>query len=584
MRLSTDDRMLPDSLRGYAPTVRGIANSNAKVSIRQNGVLLYETNVAPGPFEINDLYPTGYGGDLQVSVTEADGAIHSFAVPYAAVATSLRPGINRYSFVAGTVRNQQSSSNPLFTQATWQRGLTNLVTGYGGVTFAQGYVSALLGAAFNTPLGAIGIDVTQASTSIPGVKRFNGSTVRINYSKSIEPTSTNITLAAYRYSTGGYFNLNDAMLTRDMVRNGGSVNDVWRERNRASLALSQNLGAKGGQLGMTVSASNYWNRPGSNVSYSASYSNSFRNLMYNLSATRQRSQGGAMSTLYYASLSIPLGKTRPVTLSSNLSHDTRGNTQVSSSLSGSLGVDNDLSYNVRVNHASGAGSSATTGDTNVTYRGRLAEVSAGIGGGADYQQGSFGIRGAAVAHRGGVTLSQPLSETFGIVEAPDAAGARVTNTAGVRIDGRGYAIVPYLTPYNLNTVELDPKGLSLDVELRETSQQVAPRAGAVPLLRFATVSGRALMIKSSRPDGTPLPFGAAVLDESGKDVGVVGQASRIFVRGLQDKGALTVKWGEDATSSCRIAYEVPAQQGKRNSTGYQQITRVCGTVPIVAGP
>src|SRR2546427_6992467 len=84
IRLNSDDRMLPDSQRGYAPVVRGVANTNARVTITQNGIKLYETTVAPGAFVINDLYPTGYGGDLQVSITEANGAVRSFAVPYAA--------------------------------------------------------------------------------------------------------------------------------------------------------------------------------------------------------------------------------------------------------------------------------------------------------------------------------------------------------------------------------------------------------------------------------------------------------------------------------------------------------------------
>ncbi|OXI66390.1 fimbrial biogenesis outer membrane usher protein [Burkholderia cenocepacia] len=575
VRLSSDDRMLPNSLRGYAPVVRGVANTNAKVTIRQNGVTLYETTVAPGAFEIDDLYPTGYGGDLNVSVTEADGSVHTFSVPYAAVPLSLRPGIGRYSVVAGALRNPQGSSSPLFTQATYQRGLTNLVTGYGGITIASGYASAMLGAAFNTSFGAFGADITHAMTSVPGVKRFNGSSMRISYSKSISQTNTDIALAAYRYSTSGYFGLNDAMRARDTVRDGGRVESIWRQRNRASLTLSQRLGEKGGQLSVTASTANYWNRSGSDVNYSVGYNNAYRNISYNLSATRQRSPGGEMSTLYYASVTIPLGKSRPTTLSGSVTRDTRGRTQLQTTLSDSLGVDNALSYSLNVNHASGSGSSSTDGGGNVMYRGRFAELSASGSASADYQQGSIGVRGAMVAHPGGITLSQPLSETFAIVEAPGAAGARITNSSGVRVDGRGYAIVPYLTPYNLNTVELDPKGISMDVELNETSQQIAPRAGAVPFLKFATNTGRALVIKARQTSGAPLPFGAAVYDESGKDLGVVGQASKIFARGLNDKGELTVKWGDDAKSSCRITYDAPVKQGKRKSTGYQQITGIC---------
>jgi len=104
--LATDDRMLPDSLTGYAPIVRGIAQTNATVEIRQSGYVIYQMNVAPGPFEIVDLPAAGYGGDLTAIVTEADGRQNSFTVPFAAVPNLLRPGSSRYSIVAGELREQ----------------------------------------------------------------------------------------------------------------------------------------------------------------------------------------------------------------------------------------------------------------------------------------------------------------------------------------------------------------------------------------------------------------------------------------------------------------------------------------------
>ncbi|WP_157699308.1 fimbria/pilus outer membrane usher protein, partial [Serratia marcescens] len=47
-----DDNMLPPNLRGYAPEVTGVAKTNAKVTISQQGRVLYETTVAAGPFRI----------------------------------------------------------------------------------------------------------------------------------------------------------------------------------------------------------------------------------------------------------------------------------------------------------------------------------------------------------------------------------------------------------------------------------------------------------------------------------------------------------------------------------------------------
>ncbi|MBW6086650.1 fimbria/pilus outer membrane usher protein [Escherichia coli] len=35
VQLASDDNMLPDSLKGFAPVVRGIAKSNAQITIKQ---------------------------------------------------------------------------------------------------------------------------------------------------------------------------------------------------------------------------------------------------------------------------------------------------------------------------------------------------------------------------------------------------------------------------------------------------------------------------------------------------------------------------------------------------------------------
>ncbi|WP_163613906.1 fimbria/pilus outer membrane usher protein, partial [Klebsiella variicola] len=72
------DNMLPDSEKGFAPTIRGIAKGNARVIIRQNGYKLYETYVSPGAFEINDLFPTSSSGDLDVTVLESDGSSQNY--------------------------------------------------------------------------------------------------------------------------------------------------------------------------------------------------------------------------------------------------------------------------------------------------------------------------------------------------------------------------------------------------------------------------------------------------------------------------------------------------------------------------
>lgn len=616
VQLASDDRMLPDSLRGYAPVVRGVAGTNAKVTVRQNGVQIYQTTVAPGPFTINDLYPTGYGGNLDVTVTEADGRTQSFSVPYASVAQLLRPGVTRFDLAVGELRNASVIHKPDVVQATLQRGFSNLLTGYAGAVASQGYAAALVGGAINTRYGAFALDVTQSHAQIPGHASESGQSTRLSYSKIMPEINTSLTVAAYRYSTSGYLSLNDASIARDYARRGldafqyvaptlptvdgvvdqsvltpaqraalaGSVyadpilrgSGLQRQRSSFSITMNQQLGQRGGSFYLNASANNYWNTSGTDTQFQIGYNNSFHHIGYGISATRTRDSLGQYDNQYMLNLSIPLGDTAHApSLTANLSRDQHGDAQDQATLSGTLGNDNQLSYGATATHSSSAGGNA--GSANLAYRSPYAVVNASYGAGSNYSQASLGVSGAIVAHAGGVTFGQPMGDTVGIVYVPGASGARVNNAAGARIDRAGYALVPYLSPFIMNTVQIDPKGLPLDVQLDATSAQVAPHAGAVVLLKFKTTNGRTLIVRGQLADGAPLPFGAEVFNEKDASLGVVGQAGKMLLRGVVQSGRLSVRWSDDngLAQFCSFAYQMPAA-GKRHATkAYDEITAIC---------
>lgn len=100
--------MLPDSLRGYAPVVRGIARTNARVIIKQNGYTIYQSYVSPGAFEITDMYPTGSSGDLDVTIKEADGSEQHQTVAFASLPILQREGRLKYSLTSGQYRPYDS--------------------------------------------------------------------------------------------------------------------------------------------------------------------------------------------------------------------------------------------------------------------------------------------------------------------------------------------------------------------------------------------------------------------------------------------------------------------------------------------
>lgn len=144
--------------------VRGIARTNAQVVIRQNGYVIYQSYVAPGAFEITDMYSTGGAGDLYVTVKEADGSEQHFTVPFASLPVLQREGRLKYAITGGQYRSYDNSVEKTpFSQMTAIYGLPKGFTLYGGLQESSKYQSLATGLGKNMgDLGAVSVDVTQA--------------------------------------------------------------------------------------------------------------------------------------------------------------------------------------------------------------------------------------------------------------------------------------------------------------------------------------------------------------------------------------------------------------------------------------
>ncbi|MRT03460.1 fimbria/pilus outer membrane usher protein [Ewingella americana] len=575
VQLASDERMLPESQRGYAPDIHGIARTNARVTVRQSNQVIYETTVPPGEFLINDLYPTGYGGDLEVNVREADGSEQRFLVPYASVAQLLRPGSDRYSLLAGTLHNDSLRDNPQLYQGTYQRGITNAVTAYAGVQLSQNYYAAEVGSALGTPFGALAADITQARVQLNDQGRSSsGQSYRLSYSKAVAETSSNISLAAYRFSTGGFMDFLTAMQTRDALANGLSSDTISRAKNRLTLTAAQGLPGDWGQFYISSSLQNYWNKSGNDKQYQLGYNNRYRSLSWGINAGRSQSGTGQNQTNYQLTFSFPLGRadsTYTPQMRVDFNRDSNGHNGQQATISGTAGRDSQYSYSASGTHSNTGGDS---GAFNGQYRSPYSALNMGYSTGRNYQSVSAGASGTLIAHSGGVTASPYLAETFALVEAKGANGAHVSNYPGVVIDALGYAAVPYLNPYQINEISIDPKGTKADVELDNTTQRVAPYSGAVVKVAYASHQGTPVLINASL-DGQPVPFGADVIDSKGNRVGSVGQAGQVYARVAEQKGELRVKWADSADAQCRLRYHLMPQAKNQKTSSIQQFTSSC---------
>ncbi|WP_447878022.1 fimbria/pilus outer membrane usher protein [Serratia fonticola] len=581
-QLASDDEMMPDSLKGYAPVVHGIARTNAQVIIRQNGYVIYQSYVAPGAFEINDMFPTGGSGDLYVTIKEADGSEQLLVVPFASLPVLQREGRLKYSVTSGQYRSYDGSvEKSAFGQGTAIYGLPRGFTVYGGSQYASKYLSLALGMGKNLgEFGAISTDVTQAWSSKQDQPEDNGQSWRIRYSKNIVQTGTNFAIAGYRYSTDGYYSLQEVLDTYRDNQNFQPFNE--RKRNRTELTMTQNLWEGAGSLSLSLITEDYWNSDRTMRSIGSGYNNSWNgisygvNYSYNENASSSNGDGKVYNRdqVFSFNVSIPLNRWLSNTYASyNVNSSQKGGTTHSVGLNGTLLADKNLSWSAQQGYGSqGVGNS---GGLAADYRGTYGEVNAGYAYDNNSQRLNYGLQGGIIAHKDGITFGQPMGETVTLVKAPGASGVGVNNQTGVKTDWRGYAIMPYSSPYRKNQVQLETETLADNVDLTLTSQNVVPTRGAVVRANFDTNIGLRVLMTLFRTGGAPIPFGATVSDPEQKTAQafIVGDGGQVYLTGLAESGTLHVKWGNGADQQCQVSYRLAKQA--TDGSGVQTLNSQC---------
>ncbi|EFJ5374883.1 fimbria/pilus outer membrane usher protein [Escherichia coli] len=583
--LGSDESMVPYNQREFAPVVRGIARTQARIEVRQNGYLIDSRTVAPGAFALTDLPLTGSGGDLQVTVRESDGTTQVFTVPYTTPAIALREGYMKYSIAGGEYRSSDAAveHSPL-GQMSVMYGLPWGLTAFGGAQMSSHYQSAALGLGWSMGrLGAVSVDGIHSRGQQKGRDMETGETWRLRYNKSFELTGTSFTAASYQYSSEGYHTLSDVL---DTYRDD-NVQTQWRGENRSRrtvLSLSQSLG-RFGYINFHGSRDEYRDDRPDRDYIGASYGSTWKDISWSLNWSRNNSVNG-----YYGSkgrtedsinlwMSVPLGrwlggKDSSISATAQMQHATDQDARYEAGLNGRA-FDRRLYWDIREQVSPGNENHDARSHLNIIWYGTYGELTGMYSYSRSMRQMSAGISGGMVIHSEGITVGQRPGDTVALVAAPGVNGAFVGGWPGVRTDFRGYTLAGYISPYQENVITLDPTTFPMDAEVPQTDSRVVPTKGAVVRAGFETrVGGRAL-VTLTKVDGTPLPFGAVVtIDEKQRQkfgsVGVVGDKGEVYMSGLPEHGKLKVVWGKN--SQCHADYHLPEEKG---SAGVYLTRGVC---------
>ncbi|ADO48998.1 fimbrial biogenesis outer membrane usher protein [[Enterobacter] lignolyticus] len=577
VRLYRDMQMLPNSKQNFTPLVQGIAQSNALVTIEQNGFIVYQKEVPPGPFSIADLQLAGGGADLDVSIREADGTVTTYLVPYASVPNMLQPGVSKYDFAAGRSHIEGAENQSDFMQVSYQYGLNNLLTLYGGAMIADHYNAFTLGTGWNTRIGAISVDATQSHSKQDNGDVFDGQSYQVAYNKYVTQTRTRFGLAAYRYSSRDYRTFNDHVWANNKNNYHRDDNDTYDiadyytydfgRKNSISANINQALPEGWGSFSLSALWRDYWEHGGSSKDYQFSYSNSWQRISYTLSASQTYDEDHHEDKRFNIFFSIPFywgdnitSPRRHINISNSTTFDNDGYASNNTSLYGTAGNRDQFNYGVNFSHQQQ--NNETTAGTNLTWNLPFVTLNGSYSQSSKYTQASGSLSGGVVLWSGGVNLANRLSETFAILQAPGLEDAHVNGQKHRTTNQQGTVVYDSLIPYRDNHLTLDASHSESDTELQGNRKNVAPYRGAVVLTRFDTDARKPWLIRARRPDGTPLTFGYEVEDGQGQNVGLVGQGSVLFIRTDAVPASLSVPVNKQQGYYCTITFKKVIDESK----------------------
>ncbi|WP_421105801.1 outer membrane usher protein [Serratia marcescens] len=551
--LVSDDNMLPPNLRGYAPEVVGVAKTNAKIIISQQGRVIYETTVAAGPFRIQDINDA-VSGELNVRVEEQDGTVQEFVMNTASIPYLTRPGSVRFKLAAGKPSDwEHHARGPLFGTGEFSWGVSNGWSLYGGGLFGGDYNALSLGLGRDLmALGALSFDATQSRARLPQEDgALSGGSYRLSYSKSFDEYDSQVTFAGYRFSEQDFMSMSEYLDARYYGNRNGSGKEMY------TITFNKHFRDWGLSSYLNYSHETYWDRP-ANDRYNLTLSRyfdigRFRNLSLSLSAYRNQ-YNGMKDDGAYLSLSMPWGER------STLSYNTTVNRNDTT---------NRVSYydrlDERSNYQLSAGTSRSGANASGYYNreGDIARLSAN----ASYQEGRYSAVGFSA--QGGMTLTaeggalhrsgmaggtRMLIDTQGVAGVPVRGYGRTSRT-----NAWGKAVIGDVSSYYRNKASIDLNQLGDNAEATTSVVQATLTEGAIGYRQFDVIAGAKAMAVIKLADGSEPPFGATVLNGRKQETGIVNDGGSVYLSGIQPGEAMTVRWNGEAQCEVRMPSPLPAE-------------------------
>ena len=592
VELYDDESMLSSAERGYVPVITGIAQTSARVTVRQFGRIVFERNVQPGPFSFVDLPGLTSGTDLEVTIREENGTERTFTVPYMETPLQLRAGRVHFNVSAGRWHENGFSSieeKPFVFSGGIGYGLPYDLSVFGGTQISENYWNATAGIASNLGLpGAVSLQFDRSQYSLRHDDDENdGLRMRMQWMKRFTSIGSYVSASWRHYLSGRYLSLSESLSRRKKGWDDWQyVNLDGDLKDEASLSFTQTVG----NLGNWHLSGTYYrfqsDRERSNLS--TSFTTNWKGVSISVSLQHARStyagNGRERETICFANLSIPLSlffgynaTAQYVTM--GMQRDDDGEYRSNVGVSGVFGEKRLWSYALSTSH----------GDGSQTFNGSISREGgfgrATLSGSYDEDSSRLALfgEGSLIGTSYGLFPAKRVSGASAIIEVPDAPEA-VPEQYSVATRTDDSIFITDLNNYQSNDITIDPNSVPANVMMPIYMKRLVPADDAVLAVKYETMKGWQFVPELSTPDGAKLPFGARVRIIahgllSGMDT-VLNERSRAYFAAAPITGVVEAVWLEkNVRHACFAPYSLKKETEANPKIRLIRKSLVCRKVP-----
>lgn len=523
-------------------TVSGIAQTQARVEVRQSGILIYSTQVPAGAFTLNRLPTINNTADLNVNVVEQDGATRSFLVPASSFTHDYSQQETSYSFAIGKIdqsNNDNIDSSELATFNVSTPWGTRSMVGSGAL-LAQRYQS--IAAQLSTGL-ANGLNLSGRS-AFSSDARSQTKGMQNNLSASMPLADRLNVNGSVTLQDIGYRDLTDGVPSSE-EEDGDYINTRYKSQYSLGVGYSfEDLGT----FNLSWSRVSTFSSEEATSRMTAGWSKTFSNGM-SVSMNAERDSGDDGNSIFYINMSIPFGSVRVGASMSRVGNNsTRGVTLDQT-------INERLSYSLTANKSSDSDVGAFS--ANVRTLPNYSQLSLGYSRyGSENSTYTVGASGGVVATKQGVFFSPyPLQDTYAVVQIPGISGGEIQTPQGpVWSNSQGYAVSSGMSPYSESRMVLEMKSLPKNVDVNNGIQVARVARGSVTNYTFGTIVSRRALIRIYLTNGKLAEKGALIYDTHDNYITTVAGDGTVFLidSQLEQKLVLQTASGE----RCQVHFKL----------------------------